>query len=124
MIGKVLGDLLGAVIGWRWVLLGAVLALLALYGWHVMDKRAAVAAATESLITQAEHDALKAVLEEERRLRKASDRAAQAAKSLAAAAVRREQASAAEISRLLGDAANEKGLTYPGAEDLQWLGTH
>lgn len=119
-----LARIIAAAAGWKWLALGAGVALLALFAWHEFDKRAAVNAAIENLVSQAEHDALKAVLEEERRLRTISRRAEQSARSLMAASLQRERTAAAELDRLRAVAEKVDGLTYPSQEDLEWHGSH
>ncbi|WP_420415141.1 hypothetical protein [Roseibium sp.] len=69
MIWKAVSELVGKTIGWRNVILfaGGLVIAAGFYGWHVLDKAAAVALAKEGLVSKVELVAAQAELQAERR---------------------------------------------------------
>ncbi|MFN3833367.1 MAG: hypothetical protein ACK4SQ_14170 [Allorhizobium sp.] len=79
--------------------------------------------AVKGLVTQAEMDALAAVLDQERAKASAAAAMATEARNRADALLRLKQTQQAEIDRLMEEATKTPGLTYPTPEDLQWHGS-
>lgn len=76
--------------------------------------------AVKGLVTQAEIDALSAVLDQERAKASAAEAMATEARNRATALLRLKETQRAEIDRLTELAKETKGLSYPTEEDLSW----
>lgn len=83
--------------------------------WYRVD------AATESMVTKFERDALAAQLAEERRLRSVSDAASAKAQERADAARLAEQQALDDLEHLRIEAEADPDLSRPNARDKSWL---
>lgn len=83
--------------------------------WYRVD------AATESMVTKFERDALAAQLAEERRLRSVSDAASAKAQERADAARMAEQQALDDLEHLRIEAEADPDLSRPNQRDKQWL---
>jgi hypothetical protein len=116
-----LGRWLGLAAALAAALLGARLWLAAHDATLRTEEKAACDARIETMVSAAERDALAARLAEAERLRQVADDAADAERERAAGLAR--TADEREVARKAraAEAAAQPGLTYPSAEDLQWL---
>lgn len=80
-------------------------------------------AATSGLVRQAELDALREVLLQERAKTEAAEAMATEERNRAQAAQRAKDVQSQEIDRLRREASETPGLTYPSQEDLKWRAT-
>jgi hypothetical protein len=76
--------------------------------------------AVRGLVRQSEIDALSAVLQQERAKTAAAEAMVTQERKRAAAALRLKEAQRAEIERLIEEAKESPGLTYPSEEDIRW----
>ena len=87
----------------------------------VREQTAKCDARLENMISQAEADALSAVLDQEQARRIAAEVMANEAAKRATVFMRVKEQQSEEIDRLTEAAKAETGLTYPSKKDMQWL---